>query len=64
MTNALTLDVFVVCQQELYSDGIFDRQWNAYPVIELTDLEPDSPAFVGFIARISTWAKRRPAPIG
>lgn len=28
-------DVFVLCQKNLYGDGIFDRDWNSYTPIEL-----------------------------
>ena len=27
--------VFVLCQKDLYGDGIFDRDWNSYTPIEL-----------------------------
>lgn len=65
MANALGLDVFVLCQKELHSDGIFDRDWNTYPVTELPDLEPDSPALLGFLAHVQKWAKaKRSAPPG
>ncbi|KIR01315.1 hypothetical protein P261_00129 [Lachnospiraceae bacterium TWA4] len=31
----LKKDIFVLCQENLYGDGIFDRSWNSYPPIEL-----------------------------
>ena len=29
-------DVFVLCQKNLYGDGVFDRNWNSYTPIELS----------------------------
>jgi hypothetical protein len=34
LAHALGKDVFVTCQLDIYSDGIFDREWNSYKVIE------------------------------
>jgi hypothetical protein len=59
MANALGLKVFVLCQRELHSDGIFDRQWNTYTVVELPDLEPDSAQLAGFIEHLRNWAKQQ-----
>ena len=35
MAIALGKEVFVLCQKDIHSDGIFDRFWNSYPPIEL-----------------------------
>jgi hypothetical protein len=34
IANALNKDIFVTCQADIYNDGIFDREWYSYPVIE------------------------------
>ncbi len=38
MAIALNKEVFVLCQKDIHSDGIFDRSWNSYLPIEI-----DSP---------------------
>lgn len=35
MAVALKKDVFVLCQHDIHSDGIFDREWNSYSPIEM-----------------------------
>lgn len=32
---AMKKPVFVICQNDIYSDGIFDRDWNSYSVVEV-----------------------------
>ena len=36
LANALGLDVFVLCQHDICSDGIFDRYWNTYSVADIS----------------------------
>ena len=35
MAIGMGKDVFVLCQKNLYGDGIFDRNWNSYTPVEL-----------------------------
>ncbi len=55
MANALNMDIFVVCQKDLCSDGIFDRWWNSYPILELTNLDCNSPEMEEFLAHLREW---------
>ncbi len=44
MAVALNKYIFVLCQKDIHSDGIFDRGWNSYLPIELeSPLDVDSP---------------------
>lgn len=33
---ALKKEIFVICHEDIYGDGIFDRDWNSYTVVEFT----------------------------
>lgn len=57
MANALGKEVFVLCQKDIYSDGIFDRTWNTYPVFEFSLLDEDSREFMMFFDYMSAWVK-------
>ena len=35
MAIGMGKDIFVLCQKNLYGDGIFDRNWNSYTPVEL-----------------------------
>lgn len=35
MAIGMGKDIFVLCQKDLYGDGIFDRDWNSYTPVEL-----------------------------
>ena len=35
IANALEKDIFVIAQNDICSDGIFDRSWNSYHVLEI-----------------------------
>lgn len=35
MAIGMGKDIFVLCQKNLYGDGIFDRNWNSYSPVEL-----------------------------
>ena len=59
IANALGRDVFVLCQHDLCSDGVFDRHWNTYPVTELKTLDGDSPELTAFLTRVRAWARDR-----
>ena len=41
MAIALKKPIFVLCQKDIHSDGIFDRAWNTYLPIEI-----ESPLYV------------------
>jgi len=57
LANALGKKVFVICQGDLCSDGIFDRNWNTYPVTQLSSLNRCLPEFQDFIDHIRDWAE-------
>ena len=57
IAHALGLPVFVLCQRDLCSDGIFDRSWNSYGVTELSTLDVDSPPMVEFLSQLQQWAE-------
>ncbi len=56
IANALGLPVWVLCQKDICSDGVFDRQWNSYaPVTELKTLEESSSDLDGFLEHLRVW---------
>jgi hypothetical protein len=57
VASALGKPVFVVCEHDLCSDGVFDREWNSFIVTEISSLDPDSPELSGFFRHIEDWAK-------
>jgi hypothetical protein len=60
IARALGKDVFVVCQKEIHSDGIFDREWNSYPVAEIDCLDVAAPQMELFLRHLETWADAQP----
>jgi hypothetical protein len=59
LANALGLDLFVICHEDICNDGIFDRNWNSYAVAELPTLDEDSPELSKFIEHLSAWANKK-----
>jgi hypothetical protein len=59
LANAVGLDVFVLCQKKIHSDGIFDRGWNTYHVVEIESLDANSPEVDEFLQHVRTWAAER-----
>ena len=58
MAIALGKEVFVLCQKDIHSDGIFDRFWNSYPPIEMeTPLDVNSENVQMMIQRIREFAE-------
>ncbi|MGX6443611.1 hypothetical protein ACWM35_10395 [Neobacillus sp. K501] len=57
IANALGKEIFVLCEKEIYSDGIFDRQWNSYPVLEFSHLDENSREFMMFFSYMEAWVK-------
>ncbi|MEH7336066.1 hypothetical protein V7161_25905 [Neobacillus drentensis] len=57
MASAMGKEVFVLCQKDIYSDGIFDRSWNTYPVMEFKLLDEDSREFIMFFEYLNAWVK-------
>jgi hypothetical protein len=55
MAHALGLQVFVICEANIHSDGIFDREWNSYAVVQLPSLDTGSAEFRRFLRRIEEW---------
>jgi hypothetical protein len=53
------MEVFVVCQKEIHSDGIFDRHWNSYAVAELDALDATSPQLEEFLLHVRTWVNEQ-----
>ena len=58
IANALGKPVFVICEEEICNDGIFDRKWNSYDVYELKDLDEDASELTHFLGVIGDWAMR------
>lgn len=58
IAHALGLEVFVLCQKGIHSDGIFDRGWNTYPVAEVDSLRLDSEPLNQFLRHLEAWALR------
>jgi len=50
------MDVRILCQSDVSSEGIFDRDWNTYAVTELPSVEEDSEQLEAFYAHIAEWA--------
>ena len=63
IANALGKEVFVLCQHDIYSDGIFDRNWNTYPVLEFTELDESSREFTKFFDYLSRWIEMNKYPV-
>ena len=61
IAHALGMEVFVVCQREIHSDGIFDRHWNSYAVAELDSLDATSPQLEEFLLHVRTWVNEQAA---
>ena len=60
MAIAMDKPVFVMCQHDICNDGIFDRSWNSYPVIEFeTPLNPNSNVINEVLAEIKKCALNR-----
>jgi hypothetical protein len=57
IANALGLPVFVICEKDICGDGIFDREWNTYPVTELASLDEDSTELKTFLEHVAQWAR-------
>ncbi|OAT80903.1 hypothetical protein A6P54_12915 [Bacillus sp. MKU004] len=69
MANALNKEMFVLCQSDVCSDGVFDRNWNTYPVLEFEfdkkDIKSISNMFSSphqslntFFRRIEKWVEK------
>lgn len=53
IANALRKPLFVMCQKDIHSDGIFDRSWNTYLPIEIDlPLDIDQQNVVGMLRQI------------
>ena len=53
MAIALGMPVFVMCQHDICNDGIFDKDWNSYPVITFnTPLNPKSKVITEVLTEI------------
>ncbi|MEA2020100.1 MAG: hypothetical protein U9N59_16855, partial [Campylobacterota bacterium] len=39
MAISLGQEVFMLAEKNIVSDGIFDRDWNSFPIIEIDSLE-------------------------
>lgn len=55
IASALKKDIFVLCQKDIYGDGIFDRYWNTYPVKEFSELDANSTEFDLFYKKVQEW---------
>jgi hypothetical protein len=64
IANALDLPVFLLCQKEIFSDGIFDRNWNTYPLTELETLDLDVPQLRDFFAHLQQWVNNERTKVG
>lgn len=58
MAIAMGKEVFVLCQKDIHSDGIFDRSWNSYLPIELeTPLDVNSHNVQMMLKKIKEFAE-------
>lgn len=70
MANAFGIDVKVICEKGICSDGVFDRDWNSYIVTELSSLEEGSREVEDLLVHLQDWVAdlrsrlvpRTPAP--
>jgi hypothetical protein len=44
--------LFILCQKNIIGEGIFDRDWNSYSVIEIEDLNSSSSTVDEFISHV------------
>jgi hypothetical protein len=61
IAHALGLNVFVLCQKQVHSDGIFDRNWNTYPVAEIESLDAKSRQVDEFLRYVQAWGAAIPS---
>lgn len=57
ISYALGHKVFVLCESKIVSDGIFDRDWNSFPVVALEEMDPENPKITDFIKHVSRAVK-------
>ncbi len=58
MAIALNKNVFVLCQEDIHSDGIFDRYWNSVPPIEIgTTLDINHPNVIMMLQKIKEFVE-------
>ncbi len=57
LAHGLGLDIFVICEKKICNDGIFDRDWNSYTVIELNSLDENSSELKEFLNHIQLWVQ-------
>ncbi|WP_442596637.1 hypothetical protein [Neobacillus sp. D3-1R] len=68
IANALQKDIFVIAQNDICSDGVFDRSWNTYPVIEIdfgnrdidaiTSMFEETGQLAVFFKKLNNWVTR------
>lgn len=56
---ALEKEIFVICEKEIFSDGIFDRKWNTYVVTQIMSLDENSKELVNFLSHLKKWVKSK-----
>jgi len=64
IANAFDLPLFVLCQKEIFSDGIFDRNWNSYPLTEFDALDLDTPQLREFFVHFQLWVDDERSKVG
>ena len=52
MAIASGQNIFVLCEKNIIGEGIFDRDWNSYPVIEIEDLDSCTDIVDKFIEHV------------
>jgi len=52
MAISLGHEIFALCEKNIIGEGIFDRDWNSYPVIEIEDLDSCTDKVDKFIEHV------------
>jgi hypothetical protein len=57
----LDLPVFVLCEKSIAREGLFDRSWNNFTVIELDELDADAAQLDPLFRRLDVWREEKEA---
>ena len=55
IAHTLGHEIFVLCQSDICDDGIFDRTWNSYTVVEVASLDENTSGLLEFLDHIRSW---------
>jgi HEPN domain-containing protein len=54
---AYNLEVFVICEKDIFGEGVFDRSWFSYPINEIENLDIKDKKLLEFFNHLQEWIK-------